>query len=431
MIDEGKVPYDNEPITRYQTQQMIKESKRGKKKVSKGMTLVLALLFAVNCVTVGAVVALSSKINRMAEVSPTYNISANGDLVDLALGTAKGMMSTVSICASTSTDIYDSSGFYSKYDQVNKYSRGSGVIMQIDKTSGDAYIITNAHVVLNETMTALLPNVWIMLWDSLVPVKVKNVVGYSKEYDTAVLFVEASDEVKKTASNAIEVVDSASIVAGQPVIAIGNSRARNLRVTSGVISVEEDICATPASDKMFLISHDADINAGNSGGGLYDAQGRLVGINTFKFNTSYNAIVKYDEVVVGMNYAIPASMAYAIAKNIIDNGGELKRANIGLYYGVNYQIAGKTVSVTENNFIQTHYYLVVTQRTGSLLPGDIFRKMIYERNGETVEIEINRLFSIRDHVFNLRQGDSVTFVVERGASIVEVEMKNLAVTSQY
>ena len=430
MIDEGKVPYDNEPITRHQTQQMVKESKRGKKKVNKGMTFVLALLFVVNCVTVGAVVAVSARLNRLTEVSPTYNISADGELVDLALGSAKGMLSTVSICASTSEVCTDSADFFAKNYEGEYYSRGSGVVMQIDKTLGSAYIITNAHVVYNSEKSALFPNVWIMLWDSLEPVRIKRIVGYSLTYDIAVLYVESSSEIMETASMPVQIVDSATIVAGQPCIAIGNSRARNLRVTSGVISVEEDVCETPTDDDAFLISHDAPINAGNSGGGLYDAQGRLIGINTLKFDTSYSTIVKYGEVVVGMNYAIPASIAYSVAKNIIDYG-ELRRANIGLTYGVNYKVGDKSVAITEDNFINTQYTLVVTEKSGNFLEGDILKTLIYEKNGEKVEVELNRLFGIRNHIFNLRDGDEVTIVVERGASIVEVKVSNLVTKAVY
>ena len=430
MIDEGKVPYDNEPITRHQTQQMVKESKRGKKKVSKGMTFVLALLFVVNCITVGSVVAVSARLNKLTEISPTYNISADGELVDLALGSAKGMLSTVSIFASISSTCADASDFFAKKYEGHKYSRGSGVVMQIDKTLGNAYIITNAHVIYNSESSSKFPYVWIMLWDSLVPVKVKEVVGFSITYDIAVLYVEASQEITKTASMPVQVVDSATIVAGQPCIAIGNSRGRNLRVTSGVVSVEEDVCATPTDDDAFLISHDAPINAGNSGGGLYDAQGRLIGINTLKFDTSYSAIVKNEEVVVGMNYAIPASIAYSVAKNIIDHG-ELRRANIGLVYGTNYKILNKSVSITQENFIQTQYTLVVDERSGNFLEGDVLKKLVYEQNGEKVEVEINRLFAIRNHIFNLRAGDSVTVEVERGNSTVEVVVSNLTTKAVY
>jgi serine protease Do len=93
--------------------------------------------------------------------------------------------------------------------------------------------------------------------------------------------------------------DSATVRVGDPVLAIGNPLGVGLSVTGGIVSaLNRDIMETPYDD---YIQTDAPINHGNSGGPLFDTQGRVVGVNT--------AIISPTAGSAGLGFAIPAADA--------------------------------------------------------------------------------------------------------------------------
>jgi len=91
--------------------------------------------------------------------------------------------------------------------------------------------------------------------------------------------------------------DSGAVKVGDPVLAIGNPLGVGLSVTGGIVSaLSRNIMETPYDD---YIQTDAPINHGNSGGPLFDMQGRVVGINT--------AIISPTAGSAGLGFAIPAA----------------------------------------------------------------------------------------------------------------------------
>jgi serine protease Do len=112
--------------------------------------------------------------------------------------------------------------------------------------------------------------------------------------DIALLEVEPLASVK-----AAQWGDSGAVKVGDPVLAIGNPLGVGLSVTGGIVSaLNRDIMETPYDD---YIQTDAPINHGNSGGPLFDMQGRVVGINT--------AIISPTAGSAGLGFAIPAADA--------------------------------------------------------------------------------------------------------------------------
>lgn len=85
---------------------------------------------------------------------------------------------------------------------------------------------------------------------------------------------------------------------GEPVYAIGAPFEADQTVTSGIIS-SRGRQVDPAIP-VFLVQHDAAINAGSSGGALIDAQGRLIGINA--------ELAEVSRFYVGLSYALPVSL---------------------------------------------------------------------------------------------------------------------------
>ena len=89
-------------------------------------------------------------------------------------------------------------------------------------------------------------------------------------------------------------------------------------VTQGVVSALErtSVTASNTTRRISYIQHDAAINSGNSGGGLFNYKGELVGINTLKYSGSAYSSVSFE----GLGFAIPVDTAYNIAMELIENG---------------------------------------------------------------------------------------------------------------
>ena len=116
---------------------------------------------------------------------------------------------------------------------------------------------------------------------------------------------------------------------GSTVIAIGNPGGEILAntVTRGIISALErtSMSANNTTRNVNYIQHDAPISSGNSGGGLFDYQGNLIGINTLKYGGSYYSSGSYE----GLGFAIPVETAYPIAQQLIEHG-KVIRPQIGV-----------------------------------------------------------------------------------------------------
>lgn len=412
-FEEEKIPFDNEPIDRRPTKEVKKDHKNSKKGSAFG-GVSKSLLYVVCAVFVGAFFIMSYLIvdmrNSLSSLesernSYTMNISSEGGNTSFAA--TKGMLSTVSISASSTNNGGNAENFFSSA----MASRGSGVIMEVNKEKGDAYIVTNFHVVCSLSTLKSYNYCWVLLWDSINPIPA-TYIGGSNTYDIAVLKITGSEEIKNSACQSVSVGESTKVTFGEEVVAIGNSMARNLRATIGVVAVEEELMGT-TSYSMF-ISHSADVNSGNSGGGLFNANGELIGIVNAKFrdvNESTGELI-YDEVIHGMNYAIPSEIAFSVAKNIIRNNGYLLRPALGISLGNNLTYESKYYDVNEEGKGYTTYDLVVTKQTGKFRLGDHLLSMSYEFEGKTKTAELNRLFSLESNIFNLEVGDAVTFKVE-------------------
>jgi serine protease Do/serine protease DegQ len=107
---------------------------------------------------------------------------------------------------------------------------------------------------------------------------------------------------------------------GDFVVAIGNPFGLGQTVTTGIVSALGRTGLGIEGYENF-IQTDASINPGNSGGALINLAGELVGINT--------AIITPGGGNVGIGFAIPANMAKASLRQILEHG-EVKRGLIGI-----------------------------------------------------------------------------------------------------
>ena len=193
-------------------------------------------------------------------------------------------------------------------------STGSGVIID-----SDGYIVTNAHVVkggrriavqLAESQERAPGHSIIRPSGTKVEAKI---VGVDRDSDLAVL------KIARTGLPFLTFGDSEQLHQGQLVLAFGNPLGLANSVTMGVVSsMARQI---KPDDPMIYIQTDAPINPGNSGGPLLDADGRVVGINTFILTQSGGS--------EGIGFAIPSNIVRSVVEQI-RKSGHVHRGEIGI-----------------------------------------------------------------------------------------------------
>jgi serine protease Do len=177
-------------------------------------------------------------------------------------------------------------------------SIGSGVIVD-----SEGYIVTNAHVVNGaEKVEVIVPPQLTVNPSAGTSPDMRErsyegrIVGVTKEIDLAVIKIEAHG------LPAIAIGNSVPSRQGEMVLAFGSPEGLRNTVTMGVVS---SVARQPDPDSpLVYVQTDTPINPGNSGGPLVDADGNLVGINTFILSSSGGN--------QGLGFAIPAAeVAYA------------------------------------------------------------------------------------------------------------------------
>ncbi len=172
-------------------------------------------------------------------------------------------------------------------------SLGSGFIVD----AGNGYIVTNNHVVKDAE------EVRVTFFDD--ETIEAEIIGRDEKTDLAVLKVETDKKL-----TAVAFGDSDVLRVGDWVLAIGNPFGLGGTVTAGIVSAQQrDIHAGPYDD---FIQTDASINRGNSGGPMFDLEGKVIGINTAIFSPSGGS--------VGIGFAIPSSLAKPVIDQIVKYG---------------------------------------------------------------------------------------------------------------
>lgn len=333
---------------------------------------------------------------------------------DVALATSKGLRSSVSIFC-TFGEIETDDAYY---------SAGSGVIFKLDKANGNAFIITNYHVVYDKS-EGISKEISVYLYGgeySEAEIKA-TYVGGSLNYDIAVLYVEDSEIIKNSCVVAADIADSDHIFVGQTAIAIGNAEGYGLSASSGVISVDSEYIDMIAPDEITQVSFrvmriDTAVNHGNSGGGLFNAQGELIGIVNAKI---------IDETVENIGYAIPSTLAVAVANNIIDNCFEkecstLQRCLLGITITPTSSSAIYDESTGLVGIVESIGVVEVSE--GSIAYGIVEADDILVSatlNGITKEI--TRQFHVIDLMINARPGDTMYLTVLRDGETVTVSVE--------
>jgi serine protease Do len=256
---------------------------------------------------------------------------------------------------------------------------GSGVFI-----SDQGYVLTNNHVVADTKGDLTLT-----LADG--SQEKATIVGTDLYSDIAVLKTDGKVPAVATLGN------SDVLKPGESVIAIGSPLGdfKNT-VTVGVVSATGRSIDTGQGYQIEnLIQTDAAINQGNSGGPLVNLAGEVIGINTLIVRDTGTGTV-----AEGLGFSIPVNTAWAVAKQLIQNGYISHP-----YLGVNFQPVTPSIASTYHLAVQWGAYVTQVAANSPASQAHLQRGDIITAIGG---VSLDETHSFMNTLFNFKAGDQVT-----------------------
>ncbi len=395
-----------------------------------------------------------------------YEAHDNSDSAKIAAASAQSLFHSVSIL-SIQTYREESSGgpnvWSRSYTYYDGLAYGSGVIMDIDKTSGDAYILTCCHVVYDDTaLTSVSNNVYVYLYGQDVQDvnytidyetttysttsytyykytvsdddqyrMEATVVAASQLYDLALLKISGSDIIKNSNATAAKFAtkdDSENeyedeVTIGESVYAIGNNLGEGSSVTAGSVSrdsttvsysVDSNAVYTGTStsgnsvyvyNTHRVIKTSAAVNYGCGGGGLYNKDGELIGIICDKSAESGTD---------NIGYAIPAGQVRRVYNLMMANASSSGISSTGLTMGF-----FKGVSFAFNGTNRSYRLFSVSDPGYETTYSAAYLEYL-DDSKETFKISVKETVSANSTSYGLQSGDIITHLtIMNGNETVE------------
>ena len=350
------------------------------------------------------------------EGGDNYNVTINADdRENVAAG--KALLSVVSIKCVFKT--YSQGLYPGGSSSKEKAAAGSGVIYKLDKNRGEAYIITNYHVVYYSganTENGISNDITVYLYgqessEYAIPAKY---VGGSMNYDLAVLKVEASRVLAESNAMAAEFADSNEVAVLDQAIAVGNPEALGISATLGYVNVDSEYITLEGADgsttiQIRVMRIDTAVNGGNSGGGLFDSHGNLIGIVNAKLTESEN-----------MGYALPSNFVKYVADNILFYCDGTDRESVyRCYLGIT--VAAKELYTEydkETGRVHRRETVSISSIENSsiakdtLAVGDVINSIVIDG----VEYDVTRMYVVTDAMLNARVGSVVKINITRNGA---------------
>lgn len=264
---------------------------------------------------------------------------------------------------------------------------GSGIIV-----SQDGYILTCAHVVSGATSVKVQLNGSDQSYDA-------TVVGVDSTSDIAVLKIDA------TGLTPAVIGDSDKLAVGETTVAVGNPLGTlSNTVTQGIVSALNRQVTVEDND-MTLIQTDTSISPGNSGGGLFNANGELIGV--------VNAKSSYSEAE-GIGFAIPINTAMDIAQQLIENGA-VARPVLGV----------SILDVQDSSTAQQYGVSALGVYVADVTKGGGAEAAGVQRGDRIIAIDdtaVSSTSTVKSYLADKQVGDTVTLQVERDGKVLTLNV---------
>lgn len=279
---------------------------------------------------------------------------------------------------------------------------GSGFV-----ASTEGYILTNAHVVVNEeTGSASRANDIEVNFANGKKTKA-TIVGYDlTSSDVAVLKIDPGG----LSLAPVALGDSDKVVVGEPVVAIGSPFGEySGSLTSGIVSAINRTVQSPEAGFSIqnAIQTDAAINQGNSGGPLFNSRGEVIGLNEQIATTTGGS--------VGVGFAVPINTAKKVMEQIIAKG-EVEYAWLGVIgQTVDSDTAKEKQLSVEEGALITEVLADAPAAQAGLLAGDIVTNI----DGQ----KMDSMEGVSGYLAQRRPGDKIKLTYLRGTESHEVEIE--------
>ncbi len=333
--------------------------------------------------------ANSSSNNPAARPSAGLSSAATHAGQDDTKNVVQACMSSV-VSIDIEAEVYNGRYWYSNGDSTAEtVGSGSGVIL-----TSDGYIVTNNHVVAGAE-------------------KLKVYLQDGTEYEAELIGTDSYTDlavIKIAAENLPAAVlgSSNESMVGDTVYAIGNPLGvLATSVSKGIVSgLDREI--TLDNKQMTLMQVNASVNPGNSGGGLFNADGELIGIVNSKASGNN---------VEGIGFAIPMDTAKPVISDLMDHGYVTGRPYIGIV------MQNVTFSTGGYGFFgggyTTHPQIYSIEAGSSAEKAGLkVNDIILAFDGETV----NSSSDISAKLYGYKVGDMVTITVQRGSEKIDVTL---------
>lgn len=269
----------------------------------------------------------------------------------------------------------------SSYSDINSdgyisEGRGSGIIL-----SEDGYIVTNAHVIDNAGNDMIV----VTLYDG----RRYNaqVMGSDELTDIAVIKIDEKGLVPAQFGN------SAQVLLGEEVYAIGNPAGLDGSISKGIVSGLDR--KLTSYDYVRCIQVDAAVNPGNSGGALVNSWGQVIGIISSKLSSD-----SYD----GIGFAICINDAKPVVDSLIKYGEVKRNTRIGIEF----------LSVTEEIAVDVNvpsglYIMGIDESCDIFSSGLEIYDVITEMDG----VPVAESYDVTQILLGKSPGDTITAKVYR------------------
>ena len=290
-------------------------------------------------------------------------------------------------------------------NRANSFNIINGQTELVEQATGSGVVVTTqGHVVTNYHVIEGASDVQVLSQGRYLKTEI---IGYDELTDLAVLRVMEDVELP-----AVQMGDMSAVRAGDWAIVIGNPLGKQFAdtVTVGVVSALNR--ELEGSSIVKMLQTDAAINSGNSGGGLFNTRGELIGIPSLKFSSNGKSDVASIE---GIAMAIPVDVVQPVVNSIIQYG-KVTRPKLGISVMTIRGSEEPTVGLIPAGVYVSAVVSGSTAERAGIQPHDI----IIQMEGERVTLHTDLMNRLAAHA----AGDEITLTIYRIPGLEELTVQD-------